>query len=192
MQFVPLLDTPPAVQQALRLLRNQPAVRQHMYSDHEIGEAEHARWLASLQGNPRQQVFAVMVEEELGGLVSLNAIDPQHGRADWAFYIDSQLQGKGLGSLIEFMLLDHAFGAAGLHKLNCEVLASNTAVVRMHQKFGFQLEGVRRQDIVKAGARVDVVLLGMTRDEWQAQRPKMAALIERLGRAGPQGQQALR
>jgi len=184
MQFVPLLDTPPAVQQALRLLRNQPAVRQHMYSDHEIGEAEHAAWLASLRGNPRQQVFAVMVEGALGGLVSLNAIDPQHGRADWAFYIDNALQGKGLGSLIEFKLLDHAFGAAGLHKLNCEVLASNTAVVRMHQKFGFQLEGVRRQNIVKEGLRVDVVLLGMTRDEWQAQRPKMAAVVGRLSRSG--------
>lgn len=184
MQFVPLLDAPPATQQALRLLRNQPAVRQHMYSDHEIGEAEHARWLASLRGNLRQQVFVVMFEGTLGGLVSLNAIDLQNGRAEWAFYIDGQWQGKGLGSLIEFKLLDYAFGEAGLHKLNCEVLESNGAVVRMHQKFGFHVEGVRRQNIVKDGARVDVVLLGITRDEWQAQRPRMAAVVERLSRPG--------
>jgi len=55
-------------------------------------------------------------------------------------------------------------------------------VVKMHQKFGFAIEGVRRKNILKEGARVDVVLLGITRDEWLAQRPKMLAVIERAAR----------
>lgn len=180
MQFLPLTDASPAIQAHVRTLRNQQDVRKFMYTSHEITEQEHANWLASLQGNPRQQVFVVIKDEQAVGVVSLNAINVLHKTADWAFYLDVGLQGKGLGSLVEFWMLDYAFDVAGLEKLNCEVLAMNAAVVKMHQKFGFEVEGVRRQNVVKDGVRVDVVLLGITKAEWQNKRPALAPVIERL------------
>jgi UDP-4-amino-4,6-dideoxy-N-acetyl-beta-L-altrosamine N-acetyltransferase len=180
MQFLPLTDASPAVQAHVRTLRNQPDVRKFMYTSHEISEQEHANWLASLQGNPRQQVFVVIKDEQAVGVVSLNAINVLHKSADWAFYLDAGLQGKGLGSVVEFWMLDYAFGVAGLEKLNCEVLAMNAAVVKMHQKFGFEIEGVRRQNILREGARIDVVLLGITKEEWQNKRPALAPVIERI------------
>jgi len=182
MEFRDILDTDQATRDQVRVLRNHVDVRRFMYSDHEITPDEHANWLASLVGNARQRVFVVMLEGAVAGIVSLNAINATHRSADWAFYLDPALQGKGLGSLVEFWLLDHAFNEAGLEKLNCEVLASNAAVVKMHQKFGFVIEGVRRENILKDGVRLDVVLLGITRGEWLAQRPGMLGLIERLSR----------
>ncbi|MFD2644193.1 UDP-4-amino-4,6-dideoxy-N-acetyl-beta-L-altrosamine N-acetyltransferase [Pseudomonas japonica] len=182
MVFLDILDADQATRDQVRALRNHADVRRFMYSDHEISPDEHARWLASLVGNARQRVFVVMLDGAVAGLVSLNAINATHRSADWAFYLDPVLQGKGLGSLVEFWLLDHAFNEAGLEKLNCEVLASNEAVVKMHRKFGFALEGVRRQNILKDGARLDVVLLGITREEWQAQRPAVRGVVERLSR----------
>ena len=180
MQFLPLTNASPAIQAHIRTLRNQPDVRKFMYTSHEISEQEHANWLASLPGNPRQQVFVVTKDEQAVGVVSLNAINVLHKSADWAFYLDVGLQGKGLGSVVEFWMLDYAFDVAGLEKLNCEVLAMNTAVVKMHQKFGFEIEGVRRQNILRDGARMDVVLLGITKNEWQNKRPALAPVIERL------------
>lgn len=182
MKFVPLSDTSVQVQTQVRLLRNQPNVRKYMYTSHEISEDEHRRWLMSLSGNELQSVFAVMQDERLVGIVSLNAINRLHQSADWAFYLDSAVQGKGLGSRVEFWMLDHAFNEAGLEKLNCEVLATNSAVIRMHQKFGFAVEGTRRQNISKDGVRIDVALLGITREEWAAKRPDMLAVISRLER----------
>ena len=180
MQFLPLTDASPALQAHVRTLRNQEDVRKFMYTSHEISEQEHANWLASLQGNSRQQVFVVIKDEQAVGVVSLNAINVLHKSADWAFYLDVGLQGKGLGSVIEFWMLDYAFDVAGLEKLNCEVLAMNAAVVKMHQKFGFEIEGVRRQNILREGARIDVVLLGITKDEWRNKRPALAPVIQRL------------
>jgi UDP-4-amino-4,6-dideoxy-N-acetyl-beta-L-altrosamine N-acetyltransferase len=180
MRFIPLLDAEADIQAQVRRLRNLPDVRRYMYTAHEIGEAEHQAWLASLQGNPRQSVFVVLNDGHPIGVVSLSAIDATQQTADWAFYLDPQVQGKGFGSLVEFWLLDHAFGDAGLEKLNCEVLHSNTAVIGMHQKFGFALEGVRRQNIIKEGQRVDVVLLGITKAEWQARRVQLEPSIRRL------------
>ena len=77
-------------------------------------------------------------------------------------------------------MLDHAFGAAALEKLNCEVLEINPAVIKMHQKFGFVIEGVRRENIIRDGKRVSVVLLGITKSEWHTQRPKVLAAVERI------------
>jgi hypothetical protein len=50
----------------------------------------------------------------------------------------------------------------------------------MHQKFGFEIEGVRRQNVVKDGVRVDVVLLGITKEEWLNRRPALQSVIARL------------
>jgi len=182
MHFINILDTDPSMQARVRELRNHADVRRFMYSSHEISEQEHQNWLASLVGNQRQSVFVVCLDDRVAGIVSLNAINTTHQTADWAFYLDPALQGQGLGSLVEFWLLDHAFETAGLHKLNCEVLESNAAVVKMHRKFGFSIEGVRRRNILKDGERIDVVLLGITREEWAEQRPRMLAVVERLGR----------
>jgi UDP-4-amino-4,6-dideoxy-N-acetyl-beta-L-altrosamine N-acetyltransferase len=180
MKFVPLLDCPSAVQDEIRTLRNKDYIRKYMYTSHEISEEEHAKWLHSLRGNAKQAVFVVMLQGKTAGLVSLNAINATHKTADWAFYIDESLQGKGVGSLIEFKLLDHAFNAAGLEKLNCEVLEVNPSVVKMHQKFGFSVEGIRRKNIARNDGRIDVVLLGITKDEWAVQRPSMLKLAERI------------
>ncbi len=179
--FVPILATDALVRERVRQLRNQPQVRRFMYTDHEISPQEHQAWLTSLEGNGRQAVYVVMVDDVPRGVVSLNAINALHQCADWAFYLDSELQGKGLGSQVECWLLDHAFDDVGLAKLNCEVLASNPAVVRLHQKFGFTLEGVRRQNVCKDGVRLDVMLLGITADEWRAQRPQIIQRLARLG-----------
>lgn len=180
MKFLSILKASSSTQEKVRLLRNQKDVRKHMYTSHEISEVEHNNWLSSLNENLKQDVFVVMLGDEPAGVVSLNAINTANKTADWAFYIDGRLQGQGMGGLIEFKFLDYAFNDAGLEKLNCEVLETNAPVIKMHQKFGFTVEGVRRKNIVKGGVRLDVMLLGITREEWAVQRPKMLGVIKRL------------
>lgn len=182
MLFCPLVETSREVQADIRILRNQEDVRKYMYTCHEISSQEHEMWLKSLHGNSRQSVFVAMHNGKAAGVVSLNAINATQKTADWAFYLDVALQGKGLGSLVEFWMLNYAFSEAGLEKLNCEVLETNPGVVKMHQKFGFSVEGVRRKNVLKDGTRIDVVLLGITKEEWFAHKPSIEPLIARLKR----------
>jgi RimJ/RimL family protein N-acetyltransferase len=91
------------------------------------------------------------------------------------------VRGKSLGALVEVMVLDIVFGQMGLTKLWCEVLSNNTAVLRLHQKFGFQQEALLRCHVIKGGDRLDVVGLGLFAEEWAALRPGM---VERLNRQG--------
>lgn len=162
-------------QEALRQLRNHPAIRGAMYTDHIISPEEHAGWIQGLGGDGRRRVFIVLTPEgEACGLVSVTAIDLAHRRADWAFYLAPEARG-GLGAALEYALIEFVFESLGLEKLNCEVLETNPAVVRMHGRFLFHEEGFRRSNVLKDGHRIGVHFLGLTREDWRAGREDVRA-----------------
>ena len=166
----PLLAAATETQMTIRHIRNEDGVRRWMYNDHVIELNEHLSWINRLKTDNTQIVFVVL-DPEHGplGVVSVNGIDRLQKRAEWAYYLTETARG-GLGSAIEFALIEFAFGSLGLEKLNCEVIEGNDAVVRLHKKFLFEEEGFRRSNIVKDGARVGVHCLGLTKNDWTTGR----------------------
>lgn len=170
-------------------IRNEPEVRRNMYTDHEIGLAEHQDWMARTMGRNDVEMFAIVLEGQIVGAVGLTSLVAAQRRSDWVFYLSSSISGETFGatndglfalallSALEFKFLSWAFGEKGLHKLNGEVLRFNEAVIAFHKKFGFQEEGVRRDHIFRNGEWIDAVLLGMTESEWSA---RSAILRDRL------------
>ena len=132
-------------------IRNQDPVRMNMYNTHVIGEDEHFAWVDRATANPSTRFYAVIQDQSIVGAVSLSAYSEANRRSDWAFYLDTTIQGKGIGAALEYRFLNHVFGNLGLEKLNCEVLDFNDKVVALHKKFGFQEEGVRRNHILRQG-----------------------------------------
>lgn len=155
----------PEQQAAVRDVRNQPGIRKAMYTEHEISEAEHARWVEALRTDNRQIIFVVLLDDKVRGVVSLNALDRHHKKSDWAFYLDENTRG-GLGAALEYALINYAFDDVNLEKLNCEVIETNPIVVKLHKKFGFVEEGFRRSNVIKDGERVGVHFLGLTKEDW--------------------------
>jgi len=158
-------------QYLLRKVRNQQSVRQSMYTDHEISEEEHRSWLEKCYWNDKnaesstQSVFIVFIDHKVSGVVSVNSIDRQHKKADWAFYLDENLRG-GLGAILEYNFIDFLFDQYDIEKLNCEVIETNPSVVKLHKKFGFIEEGFRRSNIIKNEKRIGVHFLGLTKEDW--------------------------
>jgi UDP-4-amino-4,6-dideoxy-N-acetyl-beta-L-altrosamine N-acetyltransferase len=151
--------------------RNLPDVARYMYTDHRISEAEHARWFAGAMGDETKRYWMIELDGEPVGVANLYDISPLHKRAYWAFYLaDERVRGRGVGSATERFVMRHAFVDLGLDKLCCEVLATNDGVVKMHQRYGFQVDGTLRQHVIKAGERVDVVTLSLLREEWGSSR----------------------
>lgn len=164
---------PLAIRDAERVLtwRNQPEVAAFMYTDHQITEQEHARWLASALTDQTKIYWIIELDDTPVGLANLYDISELHGRCYWAFYLaDERVRGKGVGSTTERFVLHYVFETLGLEKLCCEVLATNEAVVRMHQRYGFQVDGKLRSHVVKSGDRIDVITMSLLRDEWAASR----------------------
>jgi UDP-4-amino-4,6-dideoxy-N-acetyl-beta-L-altrosamine N-acetyltransferase len=171
--------------------RNSPDVAPYMYTDHLISPDEHARWFAGIAGDARRAYWIIEADGAPVGLANFYDIDRTHGRAAWAYYLaEPSVRGKGVGGYVEYWMIAQAFAPAapdgqglglGLRKLWCEVLASNEAVWRLHQKFGFKEEARFRGHVLKGGAPQDVLGLGLLAAEWAAARPAMAQRLERMG-----------
>lgn len=154
-------------------IRNEHGVRSYMYSQHRISEAEHGAWIDARNSDDRTLGFIVFHRDALVGYAAIQNIDETHLRADWAFYLGAATRGSGLGREIEFRILEIAFFELNLEKLNCEVLEKNHRVIKMHEAFGFKIEGVRRGNVIMDGARCNVVLMGILREEWSARRSSL-------------------
>ena len=164
---------------SIREVRNQESVRKSMYTEHEILLNEHLAWVELLQSDNRQIVFVVLVDDLVSGVVSVNAIDRLNLKSDWAFYLDANVRG-GLGAALEFGLINFVFQKVGLEKLNCEVIETNEAVVKLHKKFGFVEEGFRRENIIKNENRMGVFFLGLTKSDWEREKETVKIRYEKV------------
>ncbi|HWA62767.1 MAG TPA: UDP-4-amino-4,6-dideoxy-N-acetyl-beta-L-altrosamine N-acetyltransferase [Caulobacteraceae bacterium] len=166
--------------------RNSPDVRAYMYTDHVIGPDEHARWFAGIAGDARRRYWIIEAAGKPVGLANLYDIDQRHRRAAWAYYLaDPGVRGMGLGSYVEYWVLQQVFETLRLHKLWCEVLVSNEPVWRLHETFGFRQEARFRDHVLKDDQFQDVLGLGILEDDWRERRPAMAERLKSKGFEAP-------
>lgn len=81
---------------------------------------------------------------------------------------------------MEVLALEYAFNEIGLHKLCCEVLAFNAPVIKLHEKFGFKVEGILRDQYKRDGLFIDIYRLGLLAGEWADIRDHMVSKLTRL------------
>lgn len=159
--------------------RNAPTVRANMYTRHEISLKEHQAWWARIKERNDQQYFMYEFQGAPLGIVAFTNIDNINKNSSWAFYASPEAP-KGTGSKMEFLALEHAFYKLNLHKLHCEVLAFNTPVIKLHQKFGFTVDGVLREQHRVDEKYTDVYRLGLLAREWDTHRETMQKKLTRL------------
>src|ERR1700742_1849349 len=125
-----------------------------MYTAHLISPEEHARWFAGLEGDETRRYWIIELDGRPVGLANLADFDRRNQRCAWAYYLaDPATRGLGLGSYVEFWVLQYVFEGLKFAKLWCEVLISNEPVWRLHEPFGFTVEARFRGHIAKTGAR---------------------------------------
>lgn len=146
--------------------RNQPHVREHMYTTHVISEEEHRAYFARVKDDVSKQYLICTDEEGTPvGLVNFVDIDPANGTAFWGFYSGDPTR-RGVGTRMEYLALVHAFEVLNLRKLNGEVLSTNPAVLAFHEKFGFQVEGVFKQHHAVKDGYADIHRIALFRQDW--------------------------
>jgi len=157
----------------IREIRNQPDIRAAMYTEHEIGVNEHLDWVKNVTKEPKYLTFAVLNEIQVSiGLWQFTELDTLHKKSNFGWFFDKVERG-GLGTAIEYRMIEYAFDVLKLEKINCEVLESMTYVVNLHKKFSFEEEGFRRQNIEKNGKRIGVIMLGLTKPDWLSNKQEI-------------------
>ena len=163
----------------IRSWRNHENIRKYMYTRHVISENEHKAWWKKSQESSAQTNLIYEYQGKSQGFVSFSLIDKTNEKCAWAFYAspDSKI---GTGFKIEFLAIDYAFCKLKVNKLYCEVLEFNKTVIKLHQKFGFKIDGVLRRHHKYNESLIDVYILSILKDEWLNLRYLMSERIDKI------------
>jgi [ribosomal protein S5]-alanine N-acetyltransferase len=107
--------------------------------------------------------FAMLVNETFAGQLTVGAI--ARGSANSAYlgyWIARSFAGREIVPTALAMVVDHCFGAAGLHRVEANIRPENVASRRVVEKLGFRLEGTRERYIHIAGAWRDHLSYALT------------------------------
>jgi ribosomal-protein-alanine N-acetyltransferase len=132
---------------------------------------DHCTSAASKPGSPAGYEFAIELKSErkaIGG-VSLRQISPLHGTAGGGIWLSARYHGHGYGSEAFGEKIRFAFEDLKLRRLDNGFFKGNDASRAMQERFGYQVEGDRRQAYrcMADGELKDEVLTGLVKEEWQ-------------------------
>lgn len=151
----------------IRLWRNSEEVSRYMYTSALITSEQQKQWYEKIKNDSSQKYWLIEYDGKKLGLVSIYNIKPNFKHCTWAFYLgNTEVRGAGIGSKVEYNILNYVFEEMKFNKLMCEVFSFNEKVIQMHQKFGFKQEGFYREHILKDGKYYDVVALAILKHDW--------------------------
>ena len=100
------------------------------------------------------------------GTTTLFQLSMAHRRGEIGFALGSAWWGRGLAKAAVECLIDHAFHALDLGRLEADVDPRNAASLGLLERLGFQREGLLRERYRVAGEVQDSVILGLLRAQW--------------------------
>ncbi|MDB4947264.1 MAG: Ribosomal-protein-S5p-alanine acetyltransferase [Labilithrix sp.] len=104
--------------------------------------------------------------ERFVGKIALNGVmrGAMHG-AYLGYWMAEDSQGRGLVTEAIASVMDFAFGAAALHRVQAAIMPRNVKSLRVIEKLGFRREGLAERYLQIAGTWEDHVLFAKTREE---------------------------
>jgi phosphinothricin acetyltransferase len=105
--------------------------------------------------------FVYIENEKILGWAALSAVSARpayKGVAEVSIYIDSGFRAKGIGSQLMEKLIESS-EELGIWTLNSSVFPENTATLKLHEKFGFRIIGIKEKVARLDGEWRNTVLL---------------------------------
>ena len=94
--------------------------------------------------------------------------NPVHRSLGIGYCFDEAVWGKGYATEAVRAMLQWAYGALDLNRVEAELDTRNAASARVLEKLGFQQEGLRREDCIVSGEVSDSWIYGLLRRDWTA------------------------
>lgn len=139
-----------------------------MYHDSLITLEEHLAWFSRVSKRDYCKYLLFLVDEEPFGHINFTEISLGNRTAKWGFYLGKEAAPKGLGTKMALLALDYIFSI--IDTVYGEVLNTNSASLKYHQKLGFRNVGEKENVIFRDGEWVGVQFFVLTKQEWLQQK----------------------
>jgi len=109
--------------------------------------------------------------DRLIGSCAFSQVDGENGSAMYHITIgEKDAWGRGFGTEATQLMLDHAFGTLGLHRIALTVFEFNERAIRAYARCGFVVEGRARESIWRDGRWWDELSMSVLSSEWHERR----------------------
>ena len=152
---------------SLRQWRNDPAVSKWMYTNHEIGEAEHHAWFDNMLIDSSKVYWKIVADGVAVGAVFLTGISDDGKSCEWGMYLaDVDVRGKGVAQAACALSFRYAFSDLGMKKVNCEAVSQNEIAIGLYESVGYVRTGLQANAVKRGDEMLSVVTLELTRESW--------------------------
>jgi RimJ/RimL family protein N-acetyltransferase len=128
------------------------------------------KWSANEHDDLGFSIETLDPEPILVGHLGLFGARPKDRCATVGIGLGREYVGRGYGTDAMRTIVGYGFREMGLHRIQLDVAAFNTAGIRAYAKAGFVEEGRRRQAIFHDGRWYDEVWMSILDEEWAAAR----------------------
>lgn len=149
--------------------RNSDEIRRHMLSDAIINRKDHLEWFKKNSDSATAELFVAEYKNSPIGVVTITEINSKNKTCTWGMYIGGSDQNLGVGILMNIKVIDQIVDIHNVRKIWGHVLGKNS-VIQIHEKFGFQREGLLKKHIERNGICEDVTLLALFTENWPKSR----------------------
>ena len=131
--------------------------------------AEWAERFADFKNADEAMIFSIeTLDGAYVGSLNLGGVDRRHGTFSTGTRLSLEYRGKGYALEAKRIVLRYAFHELRLQKYNLRCLETNAAVIRHAELLGCRQEGRLSRDVFTDGRFLDVLLFGLTREEFEA------------------------
>ena len=115
--------------------------------------------------------IVVTATGELIGVASLFALNRDNRRCELGYVLGSRHWGRGYASEALVPVLEHAFGALDMNRIEADIDPQNLASGRVLEKLGFRLEGFMPERWIVHGEKADTAFYGLLKRYWDEGAP---------------------
>lgn len=150
----------------INAIRRQVGVYPNMLSLPSERSERSERFLSNLSDN--EHIFVAVSSEDdnlVLGLIGLHVSPSPRMRHSGSIglSVHQDYQGKGIGKALMATAIDLADNWLMLKRLELGVLDGNERALSLYKAFGFEVEGMKRASVARAGVYVDETLMSRIR-----------------------------
>ena len=157
------------------------------YQQTPMRPEEIERFFAARVVGPEALAMAVH-ERSTGRLIgtcAFSQLDGDNGSALYHITIgEPDAWGRGYGTEATQLMIDHAFGSLGLHRIALFVFEFNERAIRAYRRCGYVVEGRSRESIWRDGRWWDELAMSILESDWRRSRTVSAGAAGERVQAG--------
>lgn len=164
----------------IRIWRNQPFVREKMYTQNMITEEEHQKYIEKVKKDPNRGIYVFYLDNEPFGVYQYEIHLEGNYVTNGNYLISEEYQCMGYGVIQIYFINEIIFKILKCHKSYGEVIDYNKNVIMINKKMGANLDGILRQHILQGGIYHDIYCYSMFEEEWEENKKKIEKKLFRI------------